>query len=198
MEFFYRDMRRRTGLLMEGDQPAGGQWNFDHDNRKPAKADLFRPRPPRFAPDPITEEVLALVETRFPGNFGTLRPFGWATTRTQALEALDHFIAQSLPTFGDEQDAMLASDPTLSHALISPYLNLGLLDPLDVCRRAEAEWQQGRAPLNAVEGFIRQILGWREFVRGIYFLEGPDYTARNALGHTPRRCRRSTGARRPR
>ncbi len=143
MEFFYREMRRKTGLLMEGDQPAGGQWNFDHDNRKPAKPDLFRPRPPRFAPDAITEEVLDLVAARFAGNFGTLRPFGWATTRADALRALDHFIAQALPTFGDEQDAMLADDPTLSHALISPYLNLGLLDPLEVCRRAEAEWRAG-------------------------------------------------------
>jgi deoxyribodipyrimidine photolyase-related protein len=184
MEFFYREMRRKTGLLMQGDQPAGGQWNFDHDNRKQAKPDLFRPRPPRFAPDAITEEVLKLVETRFGANFGTLRPFGWATTRVDALLALDHFIAQALPTFGDEQDAMLADDPTLSHALLSPYLNLGLLDPLEVCRRAEEEWRQGRAPLNAVEGFIRQILGWREFVRGIYVLEGPGYTTRNALGHT--------------
>ena len=183
MEFFYRDMRRRTGLLMEGDTPAGGQWNFDHDNRKPAKPDLLRPQPPRFAPDATTEEVLALVEARLAKNFGKLRPFGWATTRADALVALDHFIAQALPRFGDEQDAMLESDPTLSHALISPYLNLGLLDPLEVCRRAEAAWQQGSAPLNAVEGFIRQILGWREFVRGIYFLEGPDYSSRNALGH---------------
>jgi deoxyribodipyrimidine photolyase-related protein len=184
MEFFYRDIRRRTGLLMEGDKPAGGQWNFDHDNRKPAKPDLFRPRPPRFAPDAITEEVLSLVEARFAANFGRLRPFGWATTRADALAALDHFIAQALPSFGDEQDAMLEADPTLSHALISPYLNLGLLDPLEVCRRAEVAWQQGRAPLNAAEGFIRQIIGWREFVRGIYFLEGPDYASRNALGHS--------------
>ncbi len=184
MEFFYREMRRKTGLLMQGDQPAGGQWNFDHDNRKPAKPDLFRPRPLRFAPDAITEGVLALVGARFPDNFGTLHPFGWATTRAEALAALDHFITQALPTFGAEQDAMLASDPTLSHALLSPYLNLGLLGPLEVCQRAEAEWQQGRAPLNAVEGFIRQILGWREFVRGVYFLEGPGYSARNALGHT--------------
>ncbi len=152
MEFFYREMRRKTGLLMEGDQPAGGQWNFDHDNRKPAKPDLFRPRPPRFPPDAITEEVLDLVAARFPDHFGTLRPFGWATTRAGAAAALDHFIARALPGFGDEQDAMLAADPTLSHALISPYLNLGLLDPLEVCRRAEAEWRAGRAPLNAVEG----------------------------------------------
>ncbi len=183
MEFFYRDMRRKTGLMMEGDQPAGGQWNYDHDNRKPAKLDLFRPQPPRFAPDAVTEEVLALVEARFSSNFGRLRPFHWATDRAGALQALGHFITHSLPTFGDEQDAMLADDPTLSHALLSAYMNLGLLLPLEVCEAAEAAWKAGQVPINSAEGFIRQILGWREYMRGIYFLEGPDYTARNALGH---------------
>ena len=182
MEYFYREMRRKTGLLMEGDQPAGGQWNFDHDNRKPAAPDLLRPRPPRFPPDAVTEEVLVLVEARFEGHFGRLRPFGWATDRAGARAALDHFLRHALPRFGDEQDAMLAGDPTLSHALISPYLNLGLLGWREVCAGAEAEWRAGRAPLNAVEGFVRQIIGWREFIRGVYFLAGPDYTARNALG----------------
>jgi len=183
MEWFYREMRRKTGLMMEGEQPAGGQWNYDHDNRKPAAADLFRPRPPRFAPDAVTEEVLALVEARFPAHFGALRPFGWAVTREGALAALDHFAAHALPAFGDEQDAMLAGDPVLSHSLISPYLNLGLLSPMEVCRRVEAEWRAGRVPINAAEGYIRQIIGWREFVRGIWALEGPGYMARNALGH---------------
>jgi deoxyribodipyrimidine photolyase-related protein len=182
MEWFYRDMRRKTGLLMKGEQPLGGQWNFDHDNRKPARPDMLRPRPPRFAPDAVTAEVLALVETRFPGHFGRLRPFGWAVTRQDALRALDHFMRHSLPRFGDEQDAMLQDDPTLSHSLLSPYLNIGLLAPMEVCQRAEAEALAGRAPLNAVEGFIRQIIGWREFVRGIYMLEGPDYTGMNVLG----------------
>ena len=182
MEHFYRDMRRRTGLLMEGDVPVGGRWNFDAENRKPAAPDLLRPRPPRFAPDAITAEVLDLVERSF-DHFGALRPFGWATDRAGALQALDHFIRHSLPHFGDEQDAMLRDDPTLSHSLLSPYLNLGLLSPLEVCQRAEAEWQAGRAPLAAVEGFIRQILGWREFLRGIWALQGPDYPTRNALNH---------------
>lgn len=181
MEFFYREMRRKTGFLMNGAEPAGGQWNFDYDNRKPAKADLFRPRPPRFDADDITTQILTLVEARFPAHFGKSRPFGWAVTRADALKALDHFIHHCLPSFGDEQDAMLRDDPTLSHALISPYLNLGLLDPLEVCQRAEAEWKAGRAPINAVEGFIRQIIGWREFVRGVWALEGPDYVTRNAL-----------------
>jgi deoxyribodipyrimidine photolyase-related protein len=184
MEWFYRDMRRKTGLLMDGGEPSGGQWNFDHDNRKRAKADLTRPRPLQFAPDAQTDAVLDLVAARFPDHFGRLRPFGWAVTREDARKAFNHFISHSLPRFGDEQDAMLQDDPTLSHALISAYLNIGLLDPLEVCQRAEAEWRQGRAPLNAVEGFIRQIIGWREFMRCIYFHEGPDYTARNALGAT--------------
>jgi deoxyribodipyrimidine photolyase-related protein len=183
MEYFYRDMRRKTGLLMEGDQPAGGQWNYDHDNRKPAKADLFRAAAPRFAPDPVTEEVLALVEARFAGHFGQLRPFGWATDRAGALQALAHFITHALPRFGDEQDAMLRDDWALSHSLLSPYLNIGLLGPLEVCRAAEAAWRAGHVPINAAEGFIRQILGWREYIRGIYFHEGPDYTARNVLRH---------------
>ncbi|MFN4170833.1 MAG: cryptochrome/photolyase family protein [Pseudorhodobacter sp.] len=183
MEWFYREMRRRTGLLMEGDKPAGGKWNFDHDNRKPAAPDLFCKPAPRFAPDAVTEEVLALVEARFGSHFGQLRPFGWAVDRAGALAALDHFIAHSLPNFGTYQDAMLAGDPVLHHSLLSPYINIGLLDPREVCDRAEAEWRAGRAPLNSVEGFIRQIIGWREYVRGIWAMEGPDYMERNALGH---------------
>lgn len=183
LEHFYREMRRRTGLLMDGDKPAGGQWNYDAENRKPARPDMFRASPLRFPPDPVTEEVLEMVEQRFSGHFGRLRPFGWATDPDQAEQALAHFLKHSLPRFGDEQDAMLAGDPTLSHALISPNLNLGLLDPMEVCRRAEAEWRAGRAPLNAVEGFIRQILGWREFIRGVWSLAGPGYTTRNTLGH---------------
>jgi deoxyribodipyrimidine photolyase-related protein len=183
MEHFYRDMRRKTGLMMEGDKPAGGQWNYDHDNRKPATPDLFRAPPVRFVPDDITQEVLALVEAQFPNHFGELRPFEWATDRAGALKALDQFITNALPTFGDYQDAMLAIDPVLSHSLLSPYLNIGLLSPLEVCQRAEAAWRAGRVPINAAEGFIRQIIGWREFVRGIYFLHGPDYANQNALHH---------------
>ena len=128
-------------------------------------------------------EVLDLVGKLFKTNFGELHPFDFATDRKQALAVLDHFIAHSLPRFGDYQDAMVAGEPWLWHAVISPYLNVGLLHPMEVCRRAEYAWQNGTAPLNAVEGFIRQIIGWREYVRGIYFLEGPDYTSRNLLGH---------------
>ncbi|MGL5011981.1 MAG: cryptochrome/photolyase family protein, partial [Paracoccaceae bacterium] len=184
MEWFYRDMRRKTGLMMEGDAPAGGQWNYDHDNRQPAKADLFRAPALRFEPDAVTEEVLALVAAWFPDHFGRLRPFGWATDRAGALQALAHFVAHALPQFGDYQDAMLAGDATLYHSLLSPYINIGLLSPLEVCAAVEAAWQAGGVPINAAEGFIRQIIGWREYMRGIYWLEGPDYTGRNALSHS--------------
>ncbi|MFN4155411.1 MAG: cryptochrome/photolyase family protein [Paracoccaceae bacterium] len=181
MEWFYREMRRRTGLLMQAGQPVGGQWNFDHDNRKAARPDLFRPRPPRFDPDAVTVEVMDLVVRHFPNHFGRLHPFGWGVTRTDALAALTWFIEHALPQFGDEQDAMLSDDPTLSHSLLSPYLNIGLLLPMEVCAAAEAAHTAGKAPLNAVEGFIRQIVGWREFVRGIYMLHGPGYAGQNAL-----------------
>ncbi len=183
MEYFYREMRRKTGILMEVDTPAGGKWNFDHENRKPASDDLFRRAPVWFEPDGTVAEVMDLVEAEFPSNFGALRPFGFATDPDQAEEVLAHFLDHALPSFGDYQDAMLAGDRFLYHSLISAYLNIRLLDPLEVCRRAEAEWREGRAPINSVEGFIRQIIGWREFVRGVYFLEGPDYAGRNALGH---------------
>ncbi len=182
MEWFYREMRRKTGLMMEGDQPAGGQWNFDHDNRKAAQADLLRPRPRDFAPDGVVEEVLDLVEKRF-NHFGRLRPFRWATDREGALAALQEFVRDRLPRFGEEQDAMLDGEPFLSHAVISPYINLGLLSPMEVCRAVEAAWAAGRVPIQAAEGFIRQIIGWREYVRGIWSLTGPEYLERNVLGH---------------
>ncbi len=183
MEYFYRLMRKKTGLLMEEGAPVGGKWNFDSENRKAPPKSVEVSGPPRFEPDAEVQAVLDLVEARFGKHFGDLRPFWLATTRAQALEALEHFITQALPQFGDYQDAMMTDERWLYHSILSPYLNIGLLSPLEVCEAAEAEWKAGRAPLNAVEGFIRQILGWREFVRGIYFLEGEDYAARNALGH---------------
>ncbi len=179
MEFFYREMRRKTGLLMEGDQPAGGKWNFDAENRKPAKSDLFMPQPAGFKPDQITKEVLKLVSERFGEHFGELEPFWFGVTAAQAEEALEVFIEQALPKFGDFQDAMLSDQRFLYHSILSLYINAGLLDPLAVCRRVETEHHAGRAPLNAVEGFIRQIIGWREFVRGIYWLKMPNYVGEN-------------------
>ncbi len=183
MEYFYRDMRRKTGLLMDGDDPEGGKWNYDSENRKPAPDDIAFSGPMQFTPDDVVEEVLDLVESRFGNSFGRLRPFWFATDQTQARRALTHFIIYALPRFGDFQDAMMNDNRFLYHALISPYLNVGLLDPMEVCKAAEDAYRDGHAPLNAVEGFIRQIIGWREYVRGIYFREGPDYPRRNALNH---------------
>lgn len=181
MEHFYRLMRRKTGLLMSGDQPAEGRWNFDKDNRSKADPDLLMPRPPGFPPDAVTREVLDLVASQFPDNFGTLEPFRFAVTRRDAEAVFDHFLRHALPHFGTYQDAMLEGQAFLYHAVISPYLNSGLLDPLDVCRKVEAAWQAGAVPTNSAEGFIRQVIGWREFVRGIYWWRMPGYERINAL-----------------
>ena len=183
MEWFYREMRRRTGYLMEGDAPAGGKWNYDAENRKPAGRDLMQARPMQVAPDQMTEEVLSVVEREFPRNFGRLEGFSYAVTRGDARRALSHFVKRQLPDFGTYQDAMLTDEPWLNHALISAYLNIGLLDPREVCDAVQAAWEAGEVPLNSAEGFIRQVIGWREYVRGIYFREGPDYPRRNALTH---------------
>ncbi|HIC81608.1 MAG TPA: cryptochrome/photolyase family protein [Kiloniellaceae bacterium] len=179
MEFFYRDMRRKTGLLMDDDKPEGGKWNFDAENRKPARADLFLPQPHRVEPDTITQAVLDLVGQRFGDHFGDLLPFWFAVTRAQAEAALEHFVEHALPRFGDYQDAMLEGERFLYHSVLSLYVNAGLLDPLAVCRRVENEYRAGRVPLNAAEGFIRQIIGWREYVRGIYWLKMPGYVEEN-------------------
>jgi len=184
MEYFYRDMRRKTGLLMEGDQPIGGKWNFDTENRKPAAADLFMPQPVRVTPDQTTQAVIKLVADRFGNHFGDLQPFWFGVTRPQAEQALDHFVEHALAKFGDFQDAMLEGEKFLHHSLLSIYINAGLLDPLVACRRVEAAYFEGKAPLNAVEGFIRQIIGWREYVRGIYWLKMPQYVEQNFFGHS--------------
>ncbi|WP_206040780.1 cryptochrome/photolyase family protein [Roseobacter ponti] len=184
MEYFYRDMRRKTGLMMEGDKPAGDKWNYDHDNRKPAPDEVEFGGPMQFTPDETVEAVLDLVEARFGSHFGELRPFWFATTTAQARRALTHFVKHALPSFGDYQDAMLNDNRFLYHAIVSPYLNTGLLTPLEVCEAVEAAWKAGDVPINAAEGFIRQVIGWREYVRGIYFLEGPEYPQRNGLDHS--------------
>ncbi|NJM49707.1 MAG: cryptochrome/photolyase family protein [Sphingomonadales bacterium] len=184
MEYFYREMRKKTGLLMDGDKPEGNAWNYDSENRKPAGHDLFMPTPPRFEPDAITRDVLDLVGARFADNFGTLDNYWFGATRADAEQALDHFIEYALAAFGDYQDAMLRGEKFLYHSLLSLYMNVGLLAPLAVCRRVEAAYRCGKVPLNAAEGFIRQIIGWREYVRGIYWREMPDYVERNALDAT--------------
>lgn len=184
MEYFYRDMRRRHGVLMDGDQPLGGQWNYDANNREAfgPEGPGVVPATPRFAPDAITQAVLDLVEARFAEHPGRIATFGWPVTRPQALEVLHSFVAERLEHFGRWQDAIWEGEPWLYHAHLSAALNLKLLDPREVIAAAEAAHREGRAPLAAVEGFIRQILGWREYVRGIYWQEMPSYAERNALG----------------
>ena len=186
MEFFYREARRQHQILMNGDDPEGGQWNFDQENRQPPLDGLTPPSPFRVEPDEITQDVLDLVGRHFSEHFGHLDNFGYAVCRNNALKALDAFINERLPDFGTWQDAMVDGEPWMYHAHIGLYMNAGLLLPLEVIRRAERAWHEGSAPLNAVEGFIRQILGWREYVRGIYWLTMPDYATSNALdAHRP-------------
>ncbi|WP_298295826.1 cryptochrome/photolyase family protein [uncultured Litoreibacter sp.] len=183
MEWFYRDMRRKTGLLMDGDKPVGEKWNFDHDNRKSAPKAVNHAGPMQFTPDEGTQKLLEFLEPKFSQNFGALHPFWFATDAEQAQRALTHWITYALPQFGDYQDAMMNEEKFLYHSVISLYINAGLLDPLDVCAQVEQAYKDNHAPLNAIEGFIRQVIGWREYMRGIYFLEGPGYTNRNVLKH---------------
>jgi deoxyribodipyrimidine photolyase-related protein len=185
MEFFYRTVRKRTGVLMEAGEPAGGTWNYDKENR----AGFGRggpgaiPAPPAIAPDAITREVFADVERRFGTHPGSLAHFDWPVTRADALAWLHDFIAHRLPRFGPYQDAMWTDTPFAWHSRLSAALNLKLLDPREVIAAAEAAWREGRAPLPSVEGFVRQILGWREFVRGVYWLEMPQLARDNHFGH---------------
>jgi len=179
MEYFYRDIRKQYNILMDGSQPVGGKWNYDTDNRKPHKEGLTIPSPYQVELDAITTEVISLVSKRFDNHFGDLTPFFFAVTRTDALKVLDHFMEHRLPYFGDYQDAMVQDEPWMYHAHISFYLNCGLLLPLECVRAAEKFYDTGKAPLNAVEGFIRQIIGWREYVRGIYWLKMPEYSEQN-------------------
>ncbi|GAB4360508.1 MAG: cryptochrome/photolyase family protein [Bryobacter sp.] len=183
MEYFYREMRRRYGYLMDGAQPEGGDWNYDEENRGafPKSGPGTLPAPRRFPPDALTQEVLALVEQTFPQHPGKLQHFDWPVTAAQAHQALEDFVAHRLGSFGTFQDAMWTGEPWLYHSRISTCLNLKLLDPREACMAAEDAYRRGQAPLAAVEGFIRQILGWREYVRGIYWLYMPEYLERNAL-----------------
>ncbi len=183
LEYWYRALRARTGILMEGAKPVGGQWNFDADNRESFGAAGPGALPPRsvFAPDAITQEVMALVNSRFADHPGRLESFGWPVTRAQALVALDAFIAQRLPLFGQYEDAMWNGEAWLYHSHLSSSMNLKLLGAPEVVQAAVAAYEAGHAPLAATEGFVRQILGWREFVRGIYWAKMPGYAARNEL-----------------
>jgi deoxyribodipyrimidine photolyase-related protein len=185
MEFFYRDMRKKYRILVDSDgKPTGGEWNYDKENRKSLKKNMKSPSRISHKKSNITQEVLDFVKIKFSKNFGALEPFYYAVTRSQALIELDHFIQYILPSFGDYQDAMVAGEPYLYHSLISSYLNAGLLQPLEICQKAESAYHSGNVPLNSAEGFIRQILGWREYMRGIYWYFMPEYSQHNALNAT--------------
>lgn len=188
MEFFYRDMRKRTGVLMDNGKPCGGAWNFDRENRQ----GFGRKGPPSipvcasFAPDAVTREVFALVNRRFATHPGRLDRFDWPVTPEQAELALDAFVATRLVDFGRYQDAIWTGQPFLYHSRLSASLNLKLLDPRRVIAAAERAFRTGRAPLHSVEGYIRQVIGWREYVRGVYWRFMPEYAACNALdAHHP-------------
>ena len=186
LEYFYRELRQRHGVLMDAGQPVGGQWNFDADNREsfgPAGPGAVPPRA-SFEPDALTREVIALVEARFAQHPGTLDSFAWPVTRVQALQALDQFIEERLPLFGRYEDAMWPGEPWLYHSQLSAALNLKLLTAREAVQAAETAYRAGRVPLASAEGFIRQILGWREYVRGIYWTQMPAYLERNALEAT--------------
>ena len=182
MEYFYREMRKKYGILMNGDKPEGGEWNYDSENRKPPKEGLNVPQTYISEPDTITQNVINLVAGHFDKHFGDLEPFHFAVTREQALQALEQFITERLINFGDYQDAMVQGEPWMYHSHLSFYINCGLLLPLECVQAAEEAYRSKQAPLNAVEGFIRQIIGWREYVRGIYWLKMPEYETENFLG----------------
>lgn len=190
MEYFYREQRRKTGYLMQGRgksaKPEGDLWNFDKENRLPfgKTGPSPRPRPPlNFNPDDITRDVLAAITRTLPDLPGNADSFSWPVTRDQALAVLDDFITHRLANFGPYEDAMWSTEPTLYHSTLSSSLNLKLLNPRECCERAIAAYKAGKAPLQSVEAFIRQIIGWREFIRGVYWLEGPTYETRNSLNH---------------
>lgn len=183
MEYFYREMRRKHRVLMEGDEPAGGSWNYDKENRGafgiegPQRDSNIK----KFQPDKITSEVINLVEERFASHPGKLKSFNWPVTRKQALAALKDFVKNRLAEFGKYQDAMWREEPYLYHSRLSAAMNLKLLNPREVVDAAVEAYESGLAPLNSVEGFVRQILGWREFVRGVYWHFMPEYLEKNSL-----------------
>jgi len=179
MESFYRKMRRKTGLLMDGAEPEGGRWNYDRMNRERPPTDHVFPRLPRFELDEMTRNVLGLVGRELPTHFGELDEFWMPVTRQDAERFFQDFLEQRLDLFGPYEDAIVVGQRSLYHSLISSLLNIGLLEPLEVCRRAEARYHEGKARLNSVEGFIRQIIGWREFIYQVYHLKMPDYAHLN-------------------
>ena len=181
LEFFYRMLRRKHNVLMNGDQPEGGAWNFDKKNRKPIARKVSIPKTYTCIIDQETQDIINLVNLEFSDHFGGTDNFVFAVTRHDALEAMNRFIEERLVNFGDYQDAMTSKDPWLFHSHLSMYLNNGLLKPKECIELAEKAFYESKAPINSVEGFIRQILGWREYVRGLYWLKMPDYRDLNEL-----------------
>ena len=184
LEYFYRPLREKLSVLMDDGEPAGGRWNFDAENRGafPKTGPGRIPAPARFPPDAVTRGVIELVNARFATHPGSLADFDWPVTPADARTALDDFLARRLVNFGLYQDAMWTGEPWLWHARLSQAMNMKLLDPREVVAGAERAWRQGRVPLEAAEGFIRQVVGWREYVRGVYWQFMPEYERRNALG----------------
>lgn len=187
MEYFYREQRKRLDILMDDNEPQGGAWNFDEDNRKsfPKSGPPDLPAIPKFTPNDITKDVIAAVDKYFPDHPGRTDNFFWPVTREQALQALGSFIDERLPNYGRYQDAMWQSEPFLFHALISSAINIKLLNPREVTEQVVAAFNndENDLPIAAVEGFVRQIIGWREFIRGVYWLKMPDYKSLNHFGH---------------
>jgi deoxyribodipyrimidine photolyase-related protein len=180
MEHFYRGMRRHFEVLMTAEgEPVGGRWNYDAENRKPLPWDARPPAVPTFRPDDVTRGVMAEVESAGHG-VGTVHGFGLAVTRQQALAAVDDFLATRLAKFGPYEDAMSSRHPSLYHSFLSPYLNIGLLEPLELIEAVQRAYHQGRAPINSVEGFVRQVLGWREYIYWQYWRRMPDLLEANA------------------
>ncbi len=182
-EKVYQRLRKEHNILMNGDRPLGGKWSYDGENRKPPKEGLTFEKPLEFSPDKITKEVMQKVQTQYPDYFGETEGFSWPVTREEALKALNHFIHRRLKTFGDYQDAMITENPLMSHSLLSGAINIGLITPKEVIEKAEEAYREERAPLAAVEGFIRQILGWREYIRGVYLRSMPEYETTNYFEH---------------
>jgi deoxyribodipyrimidine photolyase-related protein len=184
LEDFYRWQRVRLNVLMDGSEPAGGAWNFDHDNREPPPKDgRAWPEPRRFALDDIDRAVLA---DQPDSMWGAESDGSWPVTRAQALQRLDDVITHVLPTFGPHEDAMLSTNWHLAHSTLAAPLNLGLLSPLEIISAAEAAYRAGHVPIASAEGFIRQILGWREYVWGVYWRWMPEYRTKNVLAaHRP-------------
>ena len=188
MESFYREGRQRFEVLMDGKQPVGGRWNLDKENRKPPKGKISPPDPLTFEPDEVTKAVIKMVQAADYPTFGESDGFDWGVTRAQALQALDNFVRDRLTTFGPYQDAMVTGQNKMWHALLSPYLNIGLLQPMEVIDAIATAYKASLdsdhpIPLNSVEGFIRQILGWREYMHGIYSYVDEDYPSRNYFEH---------------